>query len=124
MAKMRRSLDKRQQASLMSFGVKRGVPPTVVNNDPVVTRPDPKVSVEDRLLLFLEKVLRHLNKKRAGRPRKLAFVDSRNLLLVECNVELGERLAASRDYDKDPRRWVDDFESGGKIISCVSSANE
>ncbi|KAK3241745.1 hypothetical protein CYMTET_48519 [Cymbomonas tetramitiformis] len=107
----------------MSFGVKRGVPPTAVNNDPVVTRPDPKVSVEDRLLLFLEKVLRHLNKKRAGRPRKLAFVDSRNLLLVECNVELGERLAASRDYDKDPRRWVNDFESGGKIILCVSSAN-
>ncbi|KAK3272592.1 hypothetical protein CYMTET_19121 [Cymbomonas tetramitiformis] len=89
MAKLRRSLDKRQQASRMSFGVNRGVAPTAVNSDPVVTRPEPKLSVEDTLLLFLEKALRHLNKKRADRSKKLAFVDSHNLLLVECDVELG-----------------------------------
>ncbi|KAK3278045.1 hypothetical protein CYMTET_13988 [Cymbomonas tetramitiformis] len=56
-----------------------------MNNDPVVTRLEPKLSIEDKLLPFLEKVLRHLNTRSAGRPKKLAFVDNRNPLLIECD---------------------------------------
>ncbi|KAK3284421.1 hypothetical protein CYMTET_7922 [Cymbomonas tetramitiformis] len=108
MAQQRRAMDKRRQTSLLGFGVKLGVAPSAVNADPSVNRPEPKRSVQEILLLFFENVLRHVGRKGPGRSKKLAFIDS-NPPLVKCDLELGQRLAALRDYERYPQAWVNDF---------------
>ncbi|KAK3243623.1 hypothetical protein CYMTET_46736 [Cymbomonas tetramitiformis] len=111
MAKKHRSLERRQQASLLSFGVKLGVAPAAVNPDPTVLRPPtrPRLTAEERFVALGEKLIRQVRKKRAGRPIKYtAFVDG-STPIQKCDVDLGASLVAERDYETDPRTWVNDF---------------